>query len=48
MQGTAGNDTFTFIAGTPDVITLNGVSYNIDPAVTTINFGGNGGNDMPR
>ena len=45
VQGTTGNDTFTFTAGTPDVITLNGVSYNVDPAVTAINFTGNGGTD---
>ena len=43
--GTTGDDIFTFTAGTPDLITLNGVSYNVDPAVNTINFGGNGGND---
>jgi hypothetical protein len=48
IQGTSGNDTFTFTAGsTTSTVTLNGNSYTIDPAkVHDIIFDGFGGDDV--
>jgi hypothetical protein len=46
FTGTPGNDTFVFKAGGTAQITLNGVSYFVDPTVASvINFVGNGGSD---
>jgi hypothetical protein len=44
--GTPGNDTFAFVAGSTAQVTLNGVSYLVDPSLaSTVNFMGNGGSD---
>jgi hypothetical protein len=46
VPGTAGNDTFTFTTGPNEQVTLNGVTYAVDPTVVnTILFQGNGGTD---
>src|SRR5947209_15903486 len=46
VPGTPGNDTYTFTAGAPHQVTLNGVAYTVSPAaVTAVNFQGNGGTD---
>ncbi len=45
VQGTTGNDTFTFTAGSPSQYSLNGVSYTVPAGITTIHFVSNGGSD---
>ena len=47
VSGTAGNDVFTFTAGTVRTsMTLNGVSLAVDSvSVDAIHFAGNGGQD---
>jgi len=46
FTGTPGNDTFVFKGGGTAQITLNGVSYFVDPTIASvINFVGNGGSD---
>ena len=46
VQGTPGNDTFTFTAGSPEQVSLNGARFPIDAAaITTIHFVSNGGSD---
>ncbi len=48
LQGTSGDDTFEFIAGptaATSVVLVNGVRYSINPAVLSIRFDGQGGND---
>jgi hypothetical protein len=46
FMGTPGNDTFTFTPGTPEVVSLDGVRYIVDPAVVDrVQFVGNGGTD---
>jgi hypothetical protein len=47
FTGTPGNDTFTFAAGSPEVVSLDGVTYTVDPAaVDSVLFLGNGGTDV--
>jgi hypothetical protein len=47
VNGTAGDDSFTFTAGEPThSVTLNGVTYLVDPvAISAVNFTGHGGHD---
>jgi hypothetical protein len=46
VSGTAGNDSYTFTAGSPELVSLNGVPYTVDPTVVgTVQFQGNGGQD---
>ena len=45
VQGTSGNDTFSFLTGSSQYV-LNGVTYTFNPAsVAVVNFQGNGGTD---
>ncbi|HZY86801.1 MAG TPA: hypothetical protein VFE78_18350, partial [Gemmataceae bacterium] len=46
FTGTPGNDTFVYKAGGTAQVTLNGVSYLVDPTLaSTASFVGNGGSD---
>ncbi len=46
FTGTPGNDAFVFKGGGTAQVTLNGVSYFVDPSLaSTIHFVGNGGSD---
>ncbi|HZY90045.1 MAG TPA: Ig-like domain-containing protein, partial [Gemmataceae bacterium] len=46
FTGTPGNDTFVYKAGGTANVTLNGVSYLVDPTLaSTVSFVGNGGSD---
>ncbi len=46
VNGTAGDDSFGFVAGPQHEVTVNGVSYSFDAAdVTAVDFQGGGGDD---
>lgn len=45
INGTTGNDAFTFAAGSNNVVTVNGVSYSWAAGQRTFNFVGRGGAD---
>ena len=45
VQGTSGNDTFSFVAGSPSQYTLNGVTTTVPADIPNVVFVGNGGTD---
>ncbi len=45
VDGTSGDDSFSFTGGTTKTVTLNGVTRQFGADVTNIIFNGNGGND---